>query len=51
MEGMEIRGVVEETVQAGGQKVQVVQDGLLPGLVGPVFLDGDLLFEVAQMAA
>jgi hypothetical protein len=29
----------------------VVQDGLLPGLMGLALLKGDLLFEMAQVAA
>ncbi len=38
-------------VQAGGQEVQVVQEGLLPGLAGMVFLEGQLLPEVMGVAA
>jgi hypothetical protein len=49
--GAEIGGGVVETVQAGGQEVQVVQEGLLPGLVGPVFLEGKLALKVPGVAA
>ena len=51
MEGAEIGGGVVETVQTGGQDVQVVQEGLLLGLMGPVFLEGQLLLKVAGVAA
>ncbi len=51
MEGAGIgRGVVE-AVQAGGQEVQVVQEGLLLGLAGMVFLEGQLPLEVMGVAA
>ncbi len=40
-----------EAVQAGGQEVQVVQEGLLPGLLGMVFLEGQLSLEVMGVAA
>jgi hypothetical protein len=51
MEGAEIGGGVVETVQTGGQEVQVVQEGLLPGLVGPVLLEGKLALKVPGVAA
>ncbi len=47
MEGAQISGGVVEAVQAGGEEIQVVQEGLLLGLVGMVFLEGQLLLEVA----
>jgi len=51
MKGAEIGGIVVEAVQTEGQEFQLLQDGLLLGLVRLVFLEGYLLFEVAEMAA
>ena len=48
VEGAEIGGGVVEAVQAVGQEVQV---GLLPGLVGLVFLEGKLALKVPGVAA
>jgi hypothetical protein len=51
VEGTEIGGGVVEAVEAGGQEIQVVQEGLLLGLAGMVFLEGQLPLEVMGVAA
>jgi len=42
---------VVEAVQTAGQEVQVVQEGLVPGLVVPVLLEGKLALKVPGVAA
>ena len=49
--GALVGGGIEKAVQAVLQEVQTVQEGLLPGLVGPVLLEGKLALKVPGVAA
>jgi hypothetical protein len=49
--GALVGGGIEQAVQAVLQEVQTVQEGLLPGLVGPVLLEGKLALKVPGVAA
>ena len=51
MEGVEVFGLAEESVQADFQEVQFVQEGGGVGLVGMALLVGQLAAEMSGVAA
>ena len=50
VEGVEVFGLAEETIEAGLQKVQLLHEGGLVGLIFPVVAGGQGLAEMLEVA-